>query len=96
MRHKVFAVFDSKAEGYLQPFFSFTAGQATRMFSDAVQDSGHQFHKHAADYTLFQIGEYEDATGTLVETPRVSLGSALEYLAKAENVRMLRQTEVQS
>lgn len=89
MRHKVFAVFDSKAEAYLQPFFTYTAGQATRSFSDAVLDEGHQFHKHAGDYTLFQIGEYEDENGVLSSTSHINLGCALEYLAKAD-VRQMK------
>jgi len=85
MRHKVFAVYDSKAEAYLQPFFSFTAGQATRSFSDAVQDSGHQFHKHAADYTLFEIGVYHDETGKLIaHEAHTNLGCAVEYLGKPD------------
>lgn len=82
MRLKVFSVFDSKAEAYLQPFFSTTVGMAMRSFGDAVKDEGHQFHKHAADYTLFQIGEFDDEKGLLSSTTHVNLGCALEYLSK--------------
>lgn len=94
MRHKVFSVYDSKAEAYLQPFFSITAGQATRSFSDACLDQNHQFHKHAGDYTLFEIGTYEDETGImLAHQSKINLGTALEYLAKA-NVREVRQGDL--
>lgn len=83
MKLKVFAVFDSAAEAYLQPFFVQTVGQALRSFSDAVQSEGHAFNKHAADYTLFQIGEYDESVGRLEPLAVLQpLGNAIEYLKK--------------
>lgn len=82
---KAFSVFDSKAEAYLQPFFATTVGMAMRSFGDAVKDEGHQFHKHAADYTLFQIGGFDDDKGVLSSVTHVNLGCALEYLAKVDD-----------
>lgn len=84
MRIKIFSVFDVKAGAYMTPFFSTTAGMAMRSFQDAVSDQSHQFHKHAADYTLFQIGEYDDEKGSLKSTEHVNLGSALEVLAQVQ------------
>ncbi|UOF80675.1 DNA binding protein vP5 [Microviridae sp.] len=82
MKLKVFSVYDSKAEAYLQPFFSTTLGMATRMFGDAVKDQQHNFNKHAADFTLFQIGEFDDENGLLVSVNKINLGCAIEYLNK--------------
>lgn len=65
MIFKVFSVYDAAAEAYLQPFFTPTLGLAIRSFSDAVNQEGHQFSNHAADYTLFEIGEFDDSTGNL-------------------------------
>lgn len=79
MKLKVFVVRDSATEAYLQPFFARTEGEAIRSFSMAANDEGHQFAKHADDYHLFRIGEYDDATGMLEAEVPVSLGSALEY-----------------
>lgn len=79
MRMRVFSVYDEKAEAFLQPFFTRTVGEAERMFGDAVNDQESPFCKHAADYTLFEIGEFDQALGELVPcTPR-SLGVALTY-----------------
>lgn len=76
---KVFAIYDSKAEAYLQPFFTSTIGMAIRSFEQAANDPQTQFHRHPADFTLFNIGEYDDETGTLVSlVAKVSLGTALE------------------
>lgn len=86
MRLKVFSVFDSKAAAYLPPFFQATAGMAARVFQDACHDEKHQFNRHAGDYTLFQIGEYDDETGKLVALDKfINLGMASEVLAKSAN-----------
>lgn len=81
MIHCVFSVYDSKAESYLQPFFSQNCGTAIRSMSEATQDVNHNFHKYAADYTLFQIGKFDDQSGDLVSlSAKKSLGTALELM----------------
>lgn len=62
---KIFTVFDSKAEAYLQPFFARTNGEAVRSFTEAANDSGHNFCKYSGDFTLFEIGEYDETTGNI-------------------------------
>lgn len=61
----VFSVYDSKAEAFLQPIFCATEGIAFRLFSAAVNDRNHDFHKFAEDYTLFQIGVFDEQDGRL-------------------------------
>lgn len=77
---KVFAVHDSKAEAFLRPFTTLTRGQAIRGFSDAVNDKGHEFNKHPDDYTLFQIGEFDEQSGILVAGTPETLGNAIQFL----------------
>lgn len=60
---KVFTVYDSKAEAYLPPFCSPTRGVAIRMVRAACLDVNHDFHKFGADYTLFEIAEFDERTG---------------------------------
>lgn len=84
MKIKVFSVYDSKVQAYMQPFFATTVGAATRSFSDACLNEESQFAKHPEDYTLFQVGEFDDSEGGFLAFPAaVSLGNALEYVAKA-------------
>lgn len=64
MRHRAFVVFDTKAKAYLPPFFMGEVGMATRSFTDAVNGDG-PFSKHPEDYTLFEIGNFDDNTGML-------------------------------
>lgn len=80
---RVFAVYDSKTEAYLQPFFMQTKGSAIRAWMDVVNDTSTQFHKHPTDFTLFEIAEYDDQTGKFTNhhTP-ISHGVAIEFHQK--------------
>lgn len=61
----VYSVYDAAAEAFLQPFFSQTVGSALRSFGDAVNNPETPMFKHTSDYSLFQLGEYNDLNGSL-------------------------------
>ena len=80
MKLLIFTVFDQKAEAYLQPFFSQTVGTGIRAFATAAQDEGHDFHRNAADYTLFELGHFDQSTGMFfVEDVPKTHGSAINF-----------------
>lgn len=79
MKLQMYAVYDSKVEMYMEPFFAQTNGAALRMFADAANSEGHQFNRHAADYTLFNVGAFDQDAGMLEPSAPVTLGNALEY-----------------
>jgi len=70
---QVFSVFDTRAGVYMNPMYFANKGYAIRSFEDAVNEHTHQFHRHAADYTLVHLGQYDDLTGKfeLLEFPVV-------------------------
>lgn len=76
---KVFVVYDSKAEAYGMPFYQRSVGEAIRGFAQAAKDPNVQLSKSPEDFTLFQIGTYDEFAGTfqLLETKH-ALGTALE------------------
>lgn len=75
---KIFSVYDDKAEAFLPPFFAMTQGVALRTFHQAATDENHQFCKHAADYTLFEIGQFDENTGTIEGHQNIkNVGNAL-------------------
>lgn len=76
MTLKVFAVRDRAIDAYGQPFFVPAVGLALRSFSDEVNRSGSPMNSHPDDYDLYEVGEWDDSTGTLFPiTPRmVSIG----------------------
>lgn len=79
---KMFTVYDSKAEAYMQPFFMQSVGAALRAFSDTVNDPSHAFSKHPEDYILFELGTYDDATASIQQNAPRSLGVAIEFVNK--------------
>lgn len=95
MKLKVFSVYDSKAEAFMQPFFVSTVGMAARMFEEACLDEKHNFHRHAGDYTLFEIGEFDDSTGRVdcLPTPR-SLGMALEVVSRVQQMQKRQEIDL--
>lgn len=58
-----FAVYDEKTKCHLQPFFLNTLAEAIRAITDVVNQKGHNFNLHPQDYTLFQIGIFNQETG---------------------------------
>lgn len=84
MKLKMFSVFDSKIQAYMNPFFARTAAEALRSFADAVNNSESNFCRFAEDFTLFEIGAWDDQTAKveLLPTPH-SLGVAIQFLKSA-------------
>lgn len=80
MLHRLFSIYDSKAEAYLPPFSFPARGQAVRTFADSCNDPAHMFNKHPEDYTMFALGEFDDATATfeIFPTPE-PIGKAIEF-----------------
>lgn len=77
---KMYAVHDIKAEAYLQPFFMKTRGLAIRAYSNTVNDEKSEFWKHPEDYTLFEIGEYDENTGLIKPLEsHIPVGKALDF-----------------
>jgi len=82
MIFKVFTVYDSKVEAYMNPFYLPAKGAAIRTFTDLVNDKSHPIGKYPADYTLFEIGSYDDQNGQIVmHKTHVSLGVGTEFLS---------------
>lgn len=85
--HKVFSIYDSKAKAWLPPFFAVNAAVAIRMFERAVNDENTDYFRFASDYTLFEIGEWSESDGDLLNVQaKVSLGVAVEFLKNREKV----------
>lgn len=80
MKLQAFTVYDVKAESYTRPFFEQSTATAVRAFTDAVNEEGQDFNRHAEDYTLFHVGDFDDQTGTFTPLEPRSLGNALTFL----------------
>lgn len=79
MRHKVYSIEDVKSNVFSQPFFFIAAGQALRAFKDLANDENTQVCKHADDFRLVQLAEFDDESGEFVSSGKVTLGFASEF-----------------
>lgn len=81
MKLSIYSIFDSKARAFLPPFYLANDSLATRVFSDCANDSVHAFGKHPEDYSLFRLGEFDDALGTFdLLSTHVNLGLAASFV----------------
>ena len=81
MIHKVYSVYDSKVEAYLQPFFFPAKGAAIRAFSEIANDKSSSIGKNPEDFTLFELGSWDDSTAKIeMHSTPVSMGVALEFV----------------
>lgn len=80
MRHRVYTVYDSKAQVFMNPIYFRADGEALRAFKSSVNAPGHQFNVNAGDYTLFGIGEYDDDCGKVfMYESFVNLGNGAQF-----------------
>jgi len=87
MEHKIFAIYDQKAFAYLPPFTLPRVEMAERTFLDCINSDSHAFGKHPADYTLVELGTYDDLKGLITthDAPKL-VGSGIEYLTPKEDL----------
>lgn len=89
MKMKMFSVYDGKAQAFAAPFFMPAVGVAIRAFTDLANDKNTSVAKHPTDYSLFEIGEFDDGDASVVRrTPPLNLGLASSFIDnyKAPNV----------
>lgn len=75
----IYAIHDSKAEAYMQPFFVQAAGVAIREFDKLCNDEKHPVGQHAEDYTLFELGFWDDQTGDISGQVPKAKGNGLDF-----------------
>lgn len=80
MIHKMYSVYDSKGDSYTPPFYDHAEGRALRTFADCCNDPEHQFGKHPEDYTLFDMGQFDDTLGTITQDKIVSIAIGLSLV----------------
>lgn len=82
MQLAICAVHDSAAGAYARPFFVPTTGLAHRSFQDEVNRAApdNPMHAHADDFTLYELGSFDDNTGTFTITDPVVIARAKDLI----------------
>lgn len=65
MKLKLFALYDEALEAYGGPMIYTTAGQATRDFTDQVNNKDSAINKHPEHYGLHYLGTYDNQSGRI-------------------------------
>lgn len=77
---KIFAIYDNKAEAFMQPFYATTVGLALRIFADNVANPESIMHKNPNDFVIYEIGSFDDSTGEVANREQnINLGMAIDY-----------------
>jgi len=65
MNYAIVSIYDAALAAYGRPFFTATTGAAVRSFTDEVnrQAEDNQIFNHPEDYTLYNLGTFDDSTG---------------------------------
>jgi len=81
MIFRVFSIYDSAVQAWRTPLFARAKGEILRSFIEAVNKPDTEFAKHPSDYTLFELGSFDDATAKfdLYATPE-RVGVAIEFV----------------
>lgn len=65
MKQPMYAVRDIKAETFMLPFVLQNDQVATRTFADMLINDEHPFSKHARDYELYNIGDWDNESAQI-------------------------------
>lgn len=85
---RVFTIHDSASSAFMRPFFSQAPGAAIREFSDLVNGEKHPVSSHPEDYTLYEIGKFDESTGKLTACEPISLGNGVTFLVQPEQLSL--------
>lgn len=81
MLFTVFSIYDSAVSTWLPPLYARNKGEMLRNFADGVADPKSQLAKHPSDYSLFELGTWDDdkCVFTTLKAP-IRLCMALDFV----------------
>lgn len=82
----IYSIKDDQVDAYAQPFFMPTHGAALRAFADHVNEKDTPANKHPRDFSLWHIGTWDEASGTITSAKPSKIGTALEYHQNAKEL----------
>ncbi|QXP08354.1 MAG: nonstructural protein [Arizlama microvirus] len=78
---KIYSVYDAKMAQFGNPMFMLTNGEALRGWADIVNNKESAYNQHPEDYTLFELGIWNEDKAEIVMLPApLAIGPALEFV----------------
>ena len=81
MEAKIFAVRDTKSDGFARPSFFISDEAAIRAFSTAVDGGDENMTRFPDDFTLYRLGVYDDESGIITGSDPDRVLTGLEALS---------------
>lgn len=83
---RMYAIYDSKAQAYNQPFFCANNAVAFRNLEKACRNPESPFAQFPADFNLFCLASFEDVSGKIepFHAPE-NLGNFLQFIAPPDS-----------
>lgn len=81
---KCFSVFDTKSKAFSKPVYCITRGVVIRSITEELKNADSDYAKYPSDFTLFEVGEWDDSTGMFTSKTPESLGSLVEFMNTIE------------
>ncbi|WNK14759.1 MAG: nonstructural protein [Microvirus sp.] len=94
--NEIFAIYDHKAELYMEFFKERNKATAIRAVMAAMEDVNHPIRKNATDYSLFHIATWDPELGTFTkaqETGNKHVTDCWILRAKIENDQKIEGEE---
>jgi len=80
MMCNVYSIHDSKAGCFSRPWYALNDAVAIRSIQQLVNDPSTEICRHAADFSLFRLGTFDDNDGTFHnENPIINMGLASTF-----------------
>lgn len=77
---KMYTVHDAAAKAYLPPFTQKSERDALSAFEEAANDSQSAISKYPADFTLIELGDFDERTGKLTLLPEnLNIANAAKF-----------------
>ncbi len=73
----MYCVYDEKANAFLRPFCMPNSATAVRALRDSAKEEDHPFCKNPEDYTLYQVGTFDEERGEIEAFSPIRLISSI-------------------
>jgi len=84
MKYVMFSIRDNKAAVFMPPFHSHNRGTAIRSIQQNMLDENSSLAAYPEDFDLFEIGTFDDETGSLEVGLIESLGPVSNFNIKKD------------
>lgn len=98
MRFSIYSVYDVKACAYARPLYLRSKEELYAAIYETAKEKSSGFYKHPEDYTVFELGTFDEETAKIEFVGPMSVGSVLEirtYMAR-KHMKAMRALRVES